>query len=339
MRWIVCFALLILFPKPSFAHGGGLNAQGCHNDRVNGGYHCHRGSTTPPPRARPAQLYQTPATKVYANCNEVRAAGAAPLYRGERGYAPHLDRDGDGTACDGSSAVTESSAPTQTAPILPVARPLTLSGSNKAQSLAIPIEGVPQILDGDTIQIGLTRIRLFGVDAFEAEQMCQTSEGQTYGCGGRATRALSEKIGSLSVTCVPKGRDAYNRQLAICRVASTDLSSWLVRSGNALAYTKYAYDYVSDETYAEKEKEGAWGGTFEMPWDFRQSRSPGSAESQRTSLAPSANCTIKGNVNREGKRIYHMDSDPFYTRTKPENWFCSTEEAEAAGFRRSGTTK
>lgn len=25
------------------AHGGGLNAQGCHNDRKRGGYHCHRG--------------------------------------------------------------------------------------------------------------------------------------------------------------------------------------------------------------------------------------------------------------------------------------------------------
>lgn len=24
------------------AHGGGLNAEGCHNDRKNGGYHCHR---------------------------------------------------------------------------------------------------------------------------------------------------------------------------------------------------------------------------------------------------------------------------------------------------------
>ncbi len=36
----------------------------------------------------------------YANCDEARAAGAAPIYEGEPGYAPHLDRDGDGVACE-----------------------------------------------------------------------------------------------------------------------------------------------------------------------------------------------------------------------------------------------
>jgi hypothetical protein len=36
----------------------------------------------------------------YANCSEARAAGAAPIHRGEPGYASHLDRDNDGVACD-----------------------------------------------------------------------------------------------------------------------------------------------------------------------------------------------------------------------------------------------
>ena len=31
----------------SFSHGGGLNAQGCHNETATGGYHCHRSSYTP----------------------------------------------------------------------------------------------------------------------------------------------------------------------------------------------------------------------------------------------------------------------------------------------------
>jgi hypothetical protein len=37
-------ALLIIFsavPADSYAHGGGLDAMGCHHDRKNGGYHCH----------------------------------------------------------------------------------------------------------------------------------------------------------------------------------------------------------------------------------------------------------------------------------------------------------
>jgi len=36
-------ALLCLFPSPSPAHGGGLDAYGCHHNRKAGGYHCHRG--------------------------------------------------------------------------------------------------------------------------------------------------------------------------------------------------------------------------------------------------------------------------------------------------------
>jgi hypothetical protein len=36
----------------------------------------------------------------YANCSAARAAGAAPVYAGEPGYAPHLDRDGDGVGCE-----------------------------------------------------------------------------------------------------------------------------------------------------------------------------------------------------------------------------------------------
>lgn len=36
----------------------------------------------------------------YRNCSAARAAGAAPVYAGEPGYAPHLDRDGDGVGCE-----------------------------------------------------------------------------------------------------------------------------------------------------------------------------------------------------------------------------------------------
>jgi hypothetical protein len=42
----------------------------------------------------------TPPSAYYANCSEVRAAGAAPLYRGQPGYSSKLDRDGDGVACE-----------------------------------------------------------------------------------------------------------------------------------------------------------------------------------------------------------------------------------------------
>lgn len=46
------WALLLAVSGPVFSHGGGLNAEGCHNNRKTGDYHCHRGSAaTPAPQA------------------------------------------------------------------------------------------------------------------------------------------------------------------------------------------------------------------------------------------------------------------------------------------------
>ncbi|ALN83985.1 excalibur calcium-binding domain protein [Lysobacter capsici] len=98
------------------AHGGGLNAEGCHHDRKRGGYHCHRGpaagAASLMPDAAPRQRRQQPqdlapsaltaesGATYYRNCNAARAAGAAPVRRGDPGYGPHLDRDGDGKGCE-----------------------------------------------------------------------------------------------------------------------------------------------------------------------------------------------------------------------------------------------
>lgn len=49
--------------------------------------------------AAPAPV-QAPAAAYYANCTAAKAAGAAPLYRGQAGYSSSLDRDGDGVACE-----------------------------------------------------------------------------------------------------------------------------------------------------------------------------------------------------------------------------------------------
>jgi hypothetical protein len=96
-------ALTLLLGQGAFAHPGGLNAEGCHNDRKRGGYHCHgnRRAETPPVArsSRQVQLLTT-AGNYYANCAAARAAGVAPLRRGEPGYRAGLDRDQDGVACE-----------------------------------------------------------------------------------------------------------------------------------------------------------------------------------------------------------------------------------------------
>lgn len=335
---VALVSAVAILPSVALAHGGGLNAEGCHNDRRSGGYHCHRAQRRilPDRVVRPSRLTSSVGAG-FASCAAARAAGAALLRRGDPGYDARLDRDGDGLACEGVAGTLSAPAPSARSAFLPkssdVAAPMPPSPS---AALSGTIDGMAQVLDGDTVQIGVARIRLFGIDAFEGEQMCIGAGGTEYGCGGQATRALAGVIGDRPVACVRKGIDAYGRTLGICRVEATDLSSWMVREGHAVAYRRYALDYVVDEDFARDERRGAWSGSFRLPWDYRPTRRAGAAEAQRTAAPPSASCVVKGNVNRKGRRIYHVPGDPYYGRTKPENWFCSAAEAEAAGFRRAG---
>ncbi|MFJ6522808.1 hypothetical protein ACVW0K_004080 [Streptomyces filamentosus] len=54
----------------------------------------------PAPTTRPAETAEPEPEAYYANCDAVRAAGAAPIHAGEPGYSRRLDRDGDGVGCE-----------------------------------------------------------------------------------------------------------------------------------------------------------------------------------------------------------------------------------------------
>lgn len=59
-------------------------------------------AAAPTTKATPAPTTAPPTTAAvyYKNCTAARDAGAAPIRRGEPGYGSHLDRDGDGIACE-----------------------------------------------------------------------------------------------------------------------------------------------------------------------------------------------------------------------------------------------
>jgi len=53
------------------------------------------------PAQDPTPVRARPGVHVpFASCDAARAAGAAPVHRGEPGYSRRLDRDGDGTGCE-----------------------------------------------------------------------------------------------------------------------------------------------------------------------------------------------------------------------------------------------
>lgn len=189
--------------------------------------------------------------------------------------------------------------------------------------------GNASVIDGDTIEIHGSRIRLHGIDAPEAGQTC-LQNNKAYRCGQKAALFLDTLIGSSTVSCEKKDTDRYDRTIAECFSGAINLNESMVRNGWALAYQKYNHDYISAENIAKNEKLGMWAGEFQAPWDFR--RSPTSEEIQN-----SKGCLIKGNINSQGRKIYHVPGTSAYGRTiineeKGERWFCTEQQAIDSGW-------
>ncbi len=203
------------------------------------------------------------------------------------------------------------------------------------------VSGRALVIDGDTIEVRGSRVRLHGIDAPESDQPC-CAGGSAWQCGRHATRALTDLIGGRLVDCQERDRDRYGRIVAICHVGGSDLGAWLVIRGWALAYRRYSDDYVSEEATARASRRGLWRGEFAAPWDWRaEERLPstcGAAPWEKD--ADTKTFLIKGNISRDGERIYHLPGEKYYDQTridraKGDRWFCTEAEAEAAGWRRS----
>lgn len=131
------------------------------------------------------------------------------------------------------------------------------------------LEGQASVIDGDTLEIHGERVRLEGVDAPEARQVCQL-EGKPWRCGQAAALALDAFIASRPLRCEWRARDRYGRVLGLCTVGGTDLGAWLVRSGWALAFRRFSTAYVPLEDEARAASTGLWASTFDLPWEYRR---------------------------------------------------------------------
>lgn len=228
-------------------------------------------------------------------------------------------------------------------PILTLSN-LVVLGQQKNTS----ISGNVLVVDGDGIVMQDMRIRLLGIDAPETDQICLDEKCGRWTCGIEARDRLAQYVDSRKITCVGDNKDRYGRTLATCFIDGKNLNAWIVSEGFALAYTQYSSAYVDQEKAAHSARRGLWRGAFIAPWDQRDSRKHpkilGEAQcSNQADLfevrgAPSAECTIKGNINK-GERIYFVQGQRHYGRVKisgsGERWFCSEEEAVAAGWRKA----
>jgi hypothetical protein len=132
-----------------------------------------------------------------------------------------------------------------------------------------------------------------------------------------------------------------------------DGSFSMVRSGWALSPNNgkgYSHRFDVDEQEARTHKAGLWSGAFYAPWNWRTRNCKTevlgatrvSIDAQRKlcgspDIPPDPNCIIKATV-RVDKCIYHLPGDHYYgplKMTASKRWFCTEQEAEAAGCRKS----
>src|SRR6202166_658886 len=76
------------------------------------------------------------------------------------------------------------------------------------------LTGQASVIDGDTLEIHGTRIRLWGVDAPESSQLCRGKDSLQYQCGAQAANDLDAFIARRPVNCVPLSLDPYGRTVA-----------------------------------------------------------------------------------------------------------------------------
>ncbi|MDT0212435.1 thermonuclease family protein [Rothia sp. ARF10] len=236
-------------------------------------------------------------------------------------------------------APTASAAvPTLVTTPTPAARPTVAPAPAPTRQVAGALVPVVGVTDGDTIKVrvGATteRVRLIGLDAPELKgDECWAQ---------KASSRMQSLVQSRSVRLVADptqdDRDRYGRLLR--HVVTEDgrfAAQVLIEGGFAKEYTyRDAYehrgDYLAAQKRAQARKLGVWSAACSAPV-VAAPAVPGAT------TKPSS-CVIKGNISSSGEKIYHVPGGGSYdatviTASKGERWFCTEDEARAAGWRKA----
>ena len=220
------------------------------------------------------------------------------------------------------------------------------------------------ITDGDTLILNGTTYRLGGVEAPQTDQTCLDDKGAAWTCGIEARDRLREYVGKRDVQCTDRGADSAYRARLVgdCSIVGEAISmnQWMVQEGWALNTDSSKQGrFKTDRDNANTNRKGLWKGCFVSPEALRRftistARLLGAACPKannwpiREKLFPDfptmpPGCDIKGRIVLRSQitgypGIYHLPACRSYERTTRANrWFCSEEEAQAEGFRKSFT--
>ncbi len=157
------------------------------------------------------------------------------------------------------------------------------------------------VYDGDTLWVGEISVRLAGIDAPEADQICRSGSVQTR-CGAEAKRHLQNLVSGALVTCVRVGRggrrtnEPFERPLVHCDAAhgqsAIDLAEQMASDGYAVATGNSDRDYVGEARIAFEERRGLLASCTLRPDVWRANEGATKAFVERGAVPRDAALTI-----------------------------------------------
>ncbi len=199
------------------------------------------------------------------------------------------------------------------------------------------IKGRAVAITGDTLRISNRVVRLYGIEAPSLHQTCKNHRSRSWRCGRAARQALRRLVRRRTLTCERNGTTENGQAIVKCASRKhADLAQSLVRNGHVFAENSFANPYGEAESAAREKNKGIWRGKALRPAEYR-------TEKWNAAKKASPNgCPIKGRVLRSGRK-YVLPWSPNYRRVKVrdnrgERWFCSEDEALAAGWKPYGSS-
>ena len=170
---------------------------------------------------------------------------------------------------------------------------------------------IANAINGETLLLRGTEVKLFGMDAVEADQTCQDAQGADYPCGRLATHALQALLLQRPVVCLPLFAISAERVLGSCELlhegpapprgatqiptsggrqqrqdgtealkvgdfmgggSADNLSRLMIANGHALGIGMGAEFFREEQSNAQRRRVGIWQGAFQPPGVWRDWR-------------------------------------------------------------------
>lgn len=207
---------------------------------------------------------------------------------------------------------------------------------------------VKRVVDGDTIEVDIDgkeeTVRMILVDTPETKH----PQLGVQPFGPEASAFTEESLNGKEVGLEKdvSDRDQYGRLLRYVWVDGELFNQKLIEEGLARVSVyqpdvKYVDEFRASQEKAQQKGIGIWSiENYAQEDGYHIEEEEPEPEPEETTepqeeTETTGDCNIKGNINSSGEKIYHVPGGQFYDVTVPEEIFCSTTEAENAGYRAS----